>query len=326
MSRSDASDAPTTSAMRLEPKRHLVAGTVAGGMATATLYPLDLVKTRLQVQQERRGIVSAMRNIVQREGVRGLYQGLGPALLGNTVTWGGYFFFYEAAKQRKLGSAAGPARQLSSLEHLAAAAEAGTAMVFISNPIWLIKTRLQLQQQGHSAAPSSLTRRPYRGMADALRTIVREEGPLALYHGVGPALLLVSHGALQFVTYEWMKRELSRRTASSAAARDAADAHGVISPMHGLVLGAASKVVASTATYPYQVVKARVQQRGGAVRYRGPWHCARHMWVHEGARAFFRGCFVNVLRVVPAAAVTFSTYEYTAGLLLRSRASEGRAE
>ena len=100
MSRSDASDAPTTSAMRLEPKRHLVAGTVAGGMATATLYPLDLVKTRLQVQQERRGIVSAMRNIVQREGVRGLYQGLGPALLGNTVTWGGYFFFYEAAKQR----------------------------------------------------------------------------------------------------------------------------------------------------------------------------------------------------------------------------------
>ena len=77
--------------------------------------------------------------------------------------------------------------------------------------------------------------------------IIKEEGWLALYRGILPALFLTSHGAVQFVVYEKLK-EL--RPPSADAGRSEA-----------LVYGGVSKLAAATATYPYQVVKTRVQQR-----------------------------------------------------------------
>jgi solute carrier family 25 folate transporter 32 len=47
---------------------------------------------------------------------------------------------------------------------------------------------------------------PYNNMVDAARTIVREEGFWALYKGAGPALLLTSHGGVQFVVYEFLRK------------------------------------------------------------------------------------------------------------------------
>lgn len=76
-------------------------------------------------------------------------------------------------------------------------------MVLITNPVWLIKTRMQLQMK---KASERYNIKPYKSMADAARTIVRDEGPLALYRGCGPALLLTSHGGVQFVVYEYLRK------------------------------------------------------------------------------------------------------------------------
>lgn len=71
----------------------LMAGTIGGGFSTILLYPLDLVKVRLQVNEgtsgARPGILSTVRGVVRHEGVIGLYQGVIPAILGNAVSWGG---------------------------------------------------------------------------------------------------------------------------------------------------------------------------------------------------------------------------------------------
>jgi len=83
-------------------------------------------------------------------------------------------------------------------------------------------------------------------MGDAFRSIVKHEGILALYRGLVPALLLTSHGMVQFATYEDLKRRFAR--ARETNWRPAVD----------FCLGAASKVVASAATFPYSVVKARL--------------------------------------------------------------------
>jgi solute carrier family 25 (mitochondrial folate transporter), member 32 len=183
-----------------------------------------------------------------------------------------------------------PPRPLTSIHHLLAAFEAGIIMVFLTNPLWLIKTRMQLQP---SAGVGGLkeTQEAYRGLWHAVRTIVREEGPLGLYKGemegrlafplaptpslysphthspkkrhtniclpppihhpppgLLPAILLTSHGALQFVTYEWLKR--------------------VAEPYHVpllsySVLGGVAKIVAGLATYPYQVTQADENGRVG---------------------------------------------------------------
>lgn len=70
-----------------------------------------------------------------------------------------------------------------------------------TNPIWLVKTRLQLQTAKHHSSQ-------YSGFSDALKTILREEGFLALYRGIGPGLLLVTHGAIQFTAYEELRKAM----------------------------------------------------------------------------------------------------------------------
>ena len=89
-----------------------------------------------------------------------------------------------------------------------------------------------------------------------------------------------------------------------------------------LTIGAVSKIIASTVTYPLQVVKARIQQRSDALEitpegnvravkrdYQGVWKSVQKMWKQEGLGGFFRGCIPNAIRVAPGAAITFLVYE-----------------
>ena len=85
----------------------LAAGAGAGLFATALLHPLDLIKTRMQVQDARsqgrrlpmyRGLFHGVRSIVSLEGWAGLFQGLGPNLIGSTTSWGLYMYLYALCK------------------------------------------------------------------------------------------------------------------------------------------------------------------------------------------------------------------------------------
>jgi solute carrier family 25 folate transporter 32 len=99
-------------------------------------------------------------------------------------------------------------------------------------------------------------------MVDALVTIVKEEGVLGLYKGVVPALFLTSHGAVQFAAYEWLKRFFANIRANS---KRGSTTEMMLQPAAvSMFTGAAAKILASTMTYPYQVIRSRLQQRDGA--------------------------------------------------------------
>lgn len=198
----------------------LLAGISGGAVSTTLLLPLDVVKVRLQVSEHPRhknekandkprrrlGAFRVFRSIIRHEGISGVYQGLTPAVIGSAVSWGGYFFLYEGFKknlqERKRSQGKSP--ELHSLDNFGMAIVSGACMVFLTNPVWLIKTRMQLQMK--KSANSYGVKKPYRGIMDAARTIVREEGFWALYKGTVPALMLTSHGGVQFVAYEFLKK------------------------------------------------------------------------------------------------------------------------
>ena len=337
----------------------LIAGVAGGSVSTALLFPLDLVKIRMQVneessnrilsRQQRPTIASSLRNVVKYEGFMGLYQGLSPALLASAVSWGGYFFLYEGMKKQALAvrqkrheqslqtsglATAGDAlkvERLSATENFAAACLAGAAMVGLTNPMWLIKTRMQLQlrhfkdgttQGGDAKIPI----RPYRNMFDAASTIVREEGPLALYKGASVALVMVSHGGIQFVAYESLKARFGSYTRAERAKKEDHERISVLEALEDslgyLTMGAASKMVASTFTYPLQVIKSRLQQRADAVdigqdgkirvkrrEYKGALACVSKIYRNEGVLGFFKGWWLQFYRVAPSSAITFVVYE-----------------
>ncbi|KAM5546656.1 folate transporter 1, chloroplastic [Rosa sericea] len=284
------------------------AGAVAGFATVAAMHPLDVVRTRFQVNDGRisnlptyKNTANAIFTIARLEGLRGLYAGFSPAVIGSTVSWGLYFFFYGRAKQRysKNGD-----EKLSPGLHLASAAEAGALVSLCTNPIWLVKTRLQLQTPLHQT-------RPYSGFYDALRTIMREEGFASLYKGLGPSLFLVSHGAIQFTAYEELRKVIvdlkSKQGTSNSGSSDT-----VLNSLDYAALGASSKVAAILLSYPFQVIRSRLQQRPsseGIPRYMDSWHVIRETARFEGVRGFYRGITPNLLKNVPAASITFIVYE-----------------
>ncbi|RHY36327.1 hypothetical protein DYB26_006600 [Aphanomyces astaci] len=180
--------------------KHSFAGVAAGGISTAILYPLDLVKTRYQIHENSprafRSLGQAFASIVKsdaggsRYNLRALYQGMSPALYGTTLSWGLYFLFYEHAKSFYAEQTVLPAWA----GHFASGIQAGAMCVPLTNPIWLVKVRMQVQ----ATHPSQV---PYKNVANALQRIVAEEGVAALYKGVVPALFLTTHA------YEWLKTE-----------------------------------------------------------------------------------------------------------------------
>lgn len=303
-------------------QQHLLAGLTAGTLTAASLYPIDLVKVRYQVYDKSgsayRSLAGAFRTIVKEEGVRGLFQGVSPAVLASAVSWGGYFYFYENSKKRKLNQAFdGSGKQLRTKDHLLSGIEAGAYMVFITNPLWLLKTRLQTQhgvELGKSIPK-------YDGPLDAVKVIFREEGFFGFYKGIVPALFLTSHGAVQFAAYEQLKY----------AYKSFHDDENCDQPvLVSMTTGILSKVVASTLTYPYQVIKSRLQQRGvlrtvaldtgevitvAEAKYKGLIDCAIQIQRHEGVKGFFRGLIPNCIKVAPGAAVTFVVYEESLKLI-----------
>ncbi|KAL4577681.1 hypothetical protein LXL04_013792 [Taraxacum kok-saghyz] len=308
------------------------AGSVAG-LATVTFsHPLDVVRTRFQVNDGRnpnlptyKHTPHALFTIARSEGLRGLYSGFCPAVLGSTISWGLYFFFYNRAKQRYMKTYPETTVQI----HLASAAEAGGLVCLFTNPIWLVKTRLQLQ------TPQNQNARAYSGFGDALKTILKDEGWRALYKGLLPGLFLVTHGAIQFTAYEELRKLLvDRRDRQMASITTAADllkslhkklrdfrdkqrALATYSPdslttADYAVLGASSKLAAILVTYPFQVIRSRLQQRpsmDGVPRYMDSWHAVKETARLEGVRGFYRGITANLLKNLPAASITFIVYE-----------------
>lgn len=291
---------------------HLISGLSAGFISTLTLYPLELIKIRMQVTNistpEYSTLWKAFTHVVRHEGYIGLYRGMAPSMIASAGSWGGYFHFYEIAKQNKINikrTIPGilPANdqnslKLNSIDHLAAGTEAGVIMVLIFNPLWLIKTRLALQ-----GADNSINK--YKGMGDALITIIREEGLAGLYKGIGPALLLTSHGAIQFASYETLK-------AYNQTLFPNPENNNQQSPIVSFCLGGMSKFIAATLTYPYQVVKSRMQQRiswNTIWKYKSSLDCIIKIYKSEGILGFFRGVIPNSLKVAPHAAITFLVYE-----------------
>ncbi|XP_062144438.1 folate transporter 1, chloroplastic isoform X1 [Alnus glutinosa] len=295
------------------------AGAVAGFATVAAMHPLDVVRTRFQVNDGRVSNLPSYKNtahaiftIARLEGLRGLYAGFYPAVLGSTVSWGLYFFFYDRAKQRYSKN---KGEKLSPGEHLASAAEAGALVCLCTNPIWLVKTRLQLQTPLHQT-------RPYFGLYDALRTIIREEGWSALYKGIVPGLFLqVSHGAIQFTTYEELRKVIVDLK-SKGSKKDSESDDKLLKSVDYAVLGASSKIAAILLTYPFQVVRARLQQRpssDGIPRYMDSWHVVKETARFEGVRGFYKGITPNLLKNVPAASITFIVYENVLKLLKNAR-------
>lgn len=140
----------------------------------------------------------------------------------------------------------------------------------------------------------------YSSITDGAWHIFRSEGLRGFYRGLIPSLLGVSHGALQFMAYEKLKMYRGGDTAEQQ--RD-------LSTLDFLLLSGLAKFFAGVISYPYQVVRSRLQMYDARNTYSSVQDVVTQVWRHEGIGGFYKGLGPNLLRVMPSTWVTFLVYE-----------------
>ncbi|KAI1965854.1 hypothetical protein LOZ58_000754 [Ophidiomyces ophidiicola] len=219
---------------------HALAG--AGGGILSMILTAQVESKRAQSST-----VDALRHIIKREGVKGLYAGLESALFGISVTNFVYYYWYEwtrAAFEKAAHKSGRASKKLTTLESMIAGAIAGSATVMITNPIWVVNTRMTARKSdAEESLPGAPAKKP-KTTLNTLLTLLREEGPKALFSGVLPALILVINPILQYTFFEQLKNALEKRRK--------------VTPTDAFYLGALGKLLATSITYPYITVKSRM--------------------------------------------------------------------
>ncbi|AMD20734.1 HDL010Wp [Eremothecium sinecaudum] len=279
-----------------------LSGALSGFVAGVIVCPLDVAKTRLQAQglyempAYYSGLFGSLNTIVRDEGFRGLYKGVVPIVLGYFPTWMIYFTIYEKCKKKYPHIFPN-----DFLSHSASALTAGAVSTALTNPIWVVKTRLMTQSSKSRHSTN------YSGTIDAFRKMYKTEGLKVFYLGLVPSLFGLFHVAIQFPVYEKLKRLLYYNT--TVGGMEGGEENDV-NLGRLIIASCASKIVASTITYPHEILRTRMQIKSTGGDQLGVFSLIKKISVKEGFAGFYSGFVTNMFRTVPASAITLVSFEY----------------
>lgn len=252
---------------------HFILSGVSAALAYTLVYPLETLKTRTQVHSEAHGgKVSSrgiFRNIMKTEGPKSFYRGLNAALFHPLVCTSsrlGLFFLFEDLKKRKNGK-----KVLSFLEKSYLSLAAGGLGEILVVPFDVIYVRFQADYE----LPKNL-RSGYKGVFNAFKRIIVEEGPLSLWKGTIPSILkcmLINFGML--APYYECKERLSKYIGMKKA--------------NYLLSAAIAGFGASIITLPVDNIKVKLQKMRNSKEYKGMLDCVMKTYRNEGLKGFWSG-------------------------------------
>jgi len=297
---------------------HALSGAGGGILSMILTYPLITLSTRAQVESKKAdaSFTTAVNNIIAREGVAGLYSGINSALFGISVTNFVYYYWYEWTRDFFQKAALRSGRlssQLTTVESMAAGALAGSATVILTNPIWVVNTRVTTRAQEQTPRRSWEPKEPAPTTLGTLALLLKNDGPQALFAGVLPALVLVINPILQYTLFEKLKQYVEKRRK--------------ITPGVAFLLGALSKLFATVITYPYITVKSQMHV-AGKEKKEGMGQALSRVLREEGWAGLYKGIGPKVCQSVLTAALLFGfkdvLYRETVKLRLAAAARRAR--
>ncbi|ERT02848.1 solute carrier family 25 (mitochondrial aspartate/glutamate transporter), member 12/13 [Sporothrix schenckii 1099-18] len=277
-------------------------GSLAGAFGAFMVYPIDLVKTRLQNQRGAepgqrlyKNSIDCFQKVIRNEGFLGLYSGVLPQLVGVAPEKAIKLTVNDLVRRWQT-------RQDGSIwwgSEILAGGTAGACQVVFTNPLEIVKIRLQVQGE----VAKNVQGAPKR----SAMWIVRNLGLVGLYKGASACLLRdVPFSAIYFPTYSHLKKDMFGESPTKK-----------LGVLQLLTAGAIAGMPAAYLTTPCDVIKTRLQveARKGDTQYTGLRHAAKTILKEEGFRAFFKGGPARIMRSSPQFGFTLAAYEVLQSLL-----------
>jgi solute carrier family 25 folate transporter 32 len=288
---------------------------LAAGFTTATVCaPLDVARTRHMLMATTKshkvinykGFLHTMSKVYRDEGLRGMYKGYSVTAVSVPVFHSLYFaLFYKTKEYLDQRQIFGNSKIL---QDITAACSSGFICNTITNPLWIIRTRMQSQFLHQETIPK------YKGIFSGLTRVCKEEGVKALFKGLGASYVGLSHAAILYPLYEYLKTNTKNWKGSS------------LNSMDIFSLSLLSKFTAMVITYPHTVLRVRLQD------HRAPAFMNREKQGNtlvnvakknkatitsviqetlrrEGIKGFYAGLRIDLVRVLPANSVMFVMFE-----------------
>lgn len=289
-----------------------VAGIFSGIAKLSVGHPFDTIKVRLQTSERTqfRGPVDCVVQTLQREGVKGLYKGATPPLIGwmamDSIMLGSLTFYRRLLKEHVFADSTlrprDPAEvlandELPSFWHGIAGVMAGSTVSFIAAPIEHIKARLQTQYQANKSA------RLYSGPIDCARKIFRAHGIHGVYHGLLATMIFRSFFFFWWSSHNVLSRWFDKNTNLSTTSIS-------------FWAGGLSAQVFWLTSYPSDVVKQRIMTdplggrlNDGERRFKSWWQAAKAVGAENDWKGYWRGFVPCFLRAFPANAMALVAFE-----------------
>ncbi|ANB12366.1 Mrs3p [Sugiyamaella lignohabitans] len=278
---------------------NLVAGAAAGIMEHTVMYPVDAIKTRMQVVtgagNKYSGIVSAVTRISAAEGARSLWRGMTSVVIGAGPAHAVYFAVYESVKNSLGGNAD---KHHHPIVTSIAGASATTTSDALMNPFDVIKQRMQLRGA------------KYSGFFHCALDIYKKEGFGAFYVSYPTTLMMnIPFTAVNFTVYESASKFLNPNK--------------VHDPLVHCVAGGIAGASAAAITTPLDVIKTLLQTKGlnydVSVRQLNSFKdAASYIYKHDGLRGFWKGLRPRVVSNMPSTAISWTSYEMAKFYLYKS--------
>lgn len=296
-----------------------LAGSLAACGAVTFTNPIELIKTRMQLQGELartnasapklyKNPAQAFVVILKNEGIRGLQQGLTCAYINQVALNGCRLGLYEPSrywltKYVDPGNfvEGGAPKHQNMLVNVVAGCALGSIGAILANPVFLIKTRMQSYSSAAKVTGVHVGQQTYyRGTWDGLKQIYAQEGLRGYVRGIDAAVLRTGAGsAAQLPVYNWAKHTLTRHNL-------ARDGSMLLHFGASSVAGLAVAVVMN----PWDVVLTRVYNQKGNL-YRGPVDCLVKTIKAEGVMALYKGFWAQLFRIGPHLILTLMFMEHT---------------
>uniref|UniRef100_A0A8C2AAW9 Solute carrier family 25 member 33 n=1 Tax=Cyprinus carpio TaxID=7962 RepID=A0A8C2AAW9_CYPCA len=244
------------------------------------------------------GLLQVLRSILEKEGPKSLFRGLGPNLVGVAPSRAIYFAAYSKSKETFNGIFV----PNSGIVHMSSAGFAAFVTNSLMNPIWMVKTRMQLERKALGEKKMNTLQ--------CVRHVYKTEGIRGFYRGLTASYAGISETMICFLIYETLKKYL----AQSRFTTPDTDTEKGASDFLGLMAAAAfAKGCASCIAYPHEVIRTRLREEGSKYKYF--FQTARLVAIEEGYAAFYRGLIPQLIRQIPNTAIVLSTYELIVHLL-----------